>query len=146
MNSISFITPILLSFFPIFFLASSNLGERITFGQIAGTIIISGSISFLATYIFSKIFHNSFKGSIFICWLVIIFFSYGYLISFLSEITIFKEPIGRHRYLGTLLFFATIIIFFLIKNSKKSFNNFILSILVSSLILIFLNLIQILIF
>ena len=54
MNLISFITPILLSFFPILFLVSSNLGERITFGQISGTIIISGIFSFLATYIFQK--------------------------------------------------------------------------------------------
>ena len=45
MNLISFITPILLSFFPILFLVSSNLGERITFGQISGTIIISGIFS-----------------------------------------------------------------------------------------------------
>jgi len=146
MNLISFITPILLSFFPILFLVSSNLGERITFGQISGTIIISGIFSFLATYIFSKILKNSYKSSIFICWLIIIFFSYGYLISFLSEITIFQESIGRHRYIGSLFLIITIIIFLLIKNSKKPFNNFISPILVSSLILISFNLIQIFIY
>ena len=57
MNLISFITPILLSFFPILFLVSSNLGERITFGQISGTIIISGIFSFFAWLIIYLILH-----------------------------------------------------------------------------------------
>jgi hypothetical protein len=146
MNFIYFITPIFLSFFPILYLASSNLGERLTLGQIVGTILISGISSIISTYLFSKIFKNIPKSSILICWLIILFFSYGYLISFFSEITILEEPIGRHRYWGTLLLLITIIIFFKIYYSRKNFANLIKSILVASLVLISLNIIQIFVY
>ena len=146
MNFIYFITPVFLSFFPILFLASSNLGERITLGQIMGTILISGLSSILTIYIFSKILRDLSKSTILICWLIILFFSYGYVISFLSEITILEEPIGRHRYLGTLLLVLTLIFSFKIFHSKKNFDNLIKSIFVASLVLISFNTIQIFIY
>ena len=143
MNLIFFITPIFLSSFPILFLVSSNLGERITFGQIIGTMSLAGISSLIGTFIFSRIFKDTSKSSIFVCWMIIVFFSYGYLISLLSQVTIFQEPIGRHRYIGPFFLLITAIGFLYVFRYPRKFDNSIKSILVASIALIVFNLILI---
>ena len=143
MTKFIFINPILVSIFPVLYFFSSNMDERVSVLQILSIIIITSLFATL-TYLTSiLLIKEKYKAVLFSTWIILIFFSYGYLIESASEVSIFGIIIGSHRYFLPLVAIITLIIFFALKNSSVDFRKFYSPLLVFSLVLILINLIQI---
>ena len=139
------INPLLLGYFFIIFLYSSNLGEGIRLTEFFSLFFLVSIFSCLVFFPCLLILKKLEKASFLSIILLFIFYSYGYFYDFFNEIILVKE-LSRHRYLIPIL--SLFLFLLLIRISRKN-NDYkvltnIIFITLSTLILI--NLSQALIF
>ena len=139
------INPLLLGYFFILFLYSSNLGEGIRLIEFFSLFFLVSIFSFLVFLSCLLILKKLEKASFLSIIILFIFYSYGYFYDFFNEIILVKE-LSRHRYLIPILSLFLSLLFIRISkknNDYKVFTNIIFFTL-STLILI--NLSQALVF
>lgn len=135
----------LFAIFPIVFLFAQNQ-EQASFAHVVLPLVISFNFVVILFLIFRIFFTDTKKIGIIISLIMVLFFSYGHIYGLVVDKQIGEFIFGRHRYLMMLYGIVFVLGFYFILKTSRDLTNFIKILNLTSFILVFISLINVISF